>query len=52
MKDNLTKLPLTQEEAHELGKPCEETDCQECCDHEWDSSEGFMCINCGAEYPW
>lgn len=21
--------------------------CQECCEHEFDSSEGFMCIDCG-----
>lgn len=23
--------------------------CDECCDHEWDDSEGGMCINCGRE---
>jgi hypothetical protein len=26
--------------------------CQECCDHDYDSSEGMMCINCNAEYPY
>lgn len=24
-------------------------ECTECCPHEWDSSEGGMCINCGRE---
>lgn len=23
--------------------------CQECCDHEHDPDEGFMCLNCGHE---
>lgn len=23
--------------------------CRRCCDHEYDSCEGFMCINCGAD---
>lgn len=23
--------------------------CESCCDHEFDSSEGFMCLECGAE---
>jgi hypothetical protein len=27
---------------------CEDT-CEQCCDHEFDASEGFMCINCGKD---
>lgn len=23
--------------------------CNECCEHEYDASEGFMCLNCGNE---
>lgn len=23
--------------------------CEECCEHEYDSSEGYMCLNCGAD---
>jgi hypothetical protein len=23
--------------------------CQECCDHEFDSGEGYMCLNCDKE---
>lgn len=23
--------------------------CQDCCDHEFDSSEGYMCLNCDKE---
>lgn len=25
--------------------------CESCCEHEFDSSEGFLCNHCGAE-PW
>jgi hypothetical protein len=32
--------------------PCDEDECPNCCQHEWDSSEGFMCLNCGSEYPY
>jgi len=23
--------------------------CQECCEHEFDPGEGYMCLNCGKE---
>lgn len=23
--------------------------CQECCEHEFDPDEGFMCLNCGKD---
>jgi hypothetical protein len=40
-----------QNAAHELGKPCEDEECQDCCGeftgHEHDSSEGGYCLNCG-----
>lgn len=38
-----------QELAHADGKSCEEEGCQECCDHEFDSDEGYMCLNCDKE---
>lgn len=28
---------------------CESESCQDCCDHEFDPSEGYMCILCGRE---
>lgn len=28
---------------------CGKEGCKDCCSHEWDSSEGGMCINCGRE---
>lgn len=35
------------------GADCESFVCEECCEndigHEFDSSEGFMCLNCGRE---
>jgi hypothetical protein len=37
----------TQNEYHELGQLCDETDCQDCCPHyETDHS---MCMDCGKE---
>jgi hypothetical protein len=32
--------------------PCEDEDCQECCQHEYDPGEGMMCVNCSKEYPY
>lgn len=42
-----------------VAEPCTECDgegnlpsgdsCSECCEHEFDSSEGYMCLNCGKE---
>lgn len=23
--------------------------CEDCCDHEYDADEGFICLNCGRE---
>jgi len=37
-----------QEIAHEKGDPCEESDCQECCEHS-DSRDHGICIDCGHE---
>lgn len=31
------------------GEGCEEPECQDCCDHEPDSSEGYHCSNCGKD---
>lgn len=34
---------------------CADEKCQECCGeagHEYDPSEGMMCINCDKEYPY
>lgn len=31
---------------------CDEEKCQDCCVHEYDPSEGMMCINCDKEYPY
>ena len=40
-----------QEVLHDMGKPCEDEDCQECCGkfigHEFDMDEGGYC-QCGA----
>lgn len=36
----------------ECGNRHIEDTCKECCDHEWDPDEGFMCLNCNSEYPW
>jgi len=33
-------------ECGEDGKPCDEEGCQECCPHEFDSSEGGYCCEC------
>lgn len=30
-------------------EPCEKSDCQECCEHEFDWDEGYMCLNCGKQ---
>lgn len=30
-------------------QPCEDESCQECCEHEFDSEEGYMCLNCGKD---
>jgi hypothetical protein len=27
----------------------EEASCTECCEHEFDSSEGYTCLNCGTD---
>lgn len=55
--DELKLVQLTaQEKAHENGEDCGEDNCEHCCGelvgHEYDDSEGNMCINCGAEYPY
>lgn len=26
---------------------CDNEECQDCCDHEYDPDEGYMCLNCG-----
>lgn len=31
---------------------CDKGKCQEHCDHEYDPSEGMMCIICNKEYPY
>lgn len=36
----------------ECGNQHLEEYCQECCEHDYDPDEGFMCLNCNAEYPW
>lgn len=39
--------------SYPICEACDTTDggegCQECCEHEFDSSEGYTCINCGAD---
>lgn len=37
----------TQSEYHELGQPCDETDCQECCEHY--QTDHYICMDCGEE---
>lgn len=45
-----------QEMAHDKGEACDELDCEDCCGefvgHEFDDSEGGMCINCGYHQNW
>jgi hypothetical protein len=31
---------------------CWNGECQECCEHDYDPSEGMMCLNCSASYPY
>ena len=28
---------------------CDEESCTVCCDHEYDPSEGYTCLNCGKD---
>lgn len=28
---------------------CDEETCQSCCDHDYDPSEGYACLNCGKD---
>lgn len=33
----------------ECGSAAESEFCQDCCEHEYDADEGFMCLGCGKE---
>lgn len=28
---------------------CDRPKCQDCCPHEFDAEEGYMCLNCGKD---
>jgi anaerobic ribonucleoside-triphosphate reductase len=28
---------------------CDNPECEDCCEHNFDSSEGYTCINCGKQ---
>ena len=54
MKNNVLPLFRKEEEPDkcECGEPLldpSQMTCQDCCEHEFDPSEGFMCINCGLQ---
>lgn len=47
--DLLTKYhEPVRSDGHEDGKPCDDEECQECCEHD-DEIDHFICITCGKE---
>jgi hypothetical protein len=33
----------------QCGKPCDGTNCPDCCEHQFDWDEGYTCLNCGEQ---